>query len=1061
MLTLKGYADAGGVRGAIAQSAESVYRTLNPDEQAIARALFLRLTDLGEAGDETGAAPYTRRRAAVTEVLHDAADRPTVQTVLDTLARARLVTMEQDAVEVAHEALIREWPTLRAWLEEDREGLRIHRHLTETAIAWEAQRRDVGKLYRGARLAQAREWATANPSLLNALERGFLEASELEEARTEREREAQRQRELEAAQQVAQAEARRSAERGRLLRWIGVAAVLLLVAAVVAAVLGTRYRASSQENAALADVNATTAAQNAAIAATAQATEAEAVAAREQEVRQRTAAEAAEEEAARQRDAAQLQARINLANSLAGEAILQGEKDSVLSLLLALEANRLRDVPQTRNALLSALEQSPGRVRYLAVDATSLLSGVAVTPDGETLLSSSGDGIILWDAATGEPIGEPLSGFNGAVQHATFSGGGDLIAVLLAPDESEGRAEVELWETGSQGAAWKRVAVLTTACTIGTCRMDVSASGRFLAAGGCEESEGPRGSICTRSGASSWDLSPLLEDGREPALVAQASLDGDVWDLAVSPDGVAVGLGGCGAYLAETDSCAAPLVALWQPETGEVLSKAQGAFADTELTEVDDIAFAPGGGPLGVAGCYRGETGNFCQEGRAELWNVSTLTRLAQVTSDAETSFSSLAISSDRQIVALGGEDTINLWEPATGGMKGPPMIGHHATVAELAFSPDGQTLFSAGQDQRIGCWDLRLPGGVRTQLAAYPSAIGQPSFSPDSTRVAVGTPFGIDLRDAATGQLIDTIDPDQEAVGYFDVEFSPDGTMVATADQINSTVRLWDVTARAPLCPPLLLAPGEPAYDVAFSPDGKTLASSGGGLDIVLWDVESLVAGTPLSRTLSGHGFSAPYSGVPQVTFSPDGTLLASGGHDGTARLWDVASGRQIGKSMASPATYSVSFSPDGQILAAGSQAEVITLWDVATQSPISPPLEPNQGIWKLSFSPVGTALLAIDGTGVLHLWDLSLEGGMARPFGETVSAHKAVAFGLDISPDGQTAITSAASGELQLWRINPAWWRQRACAIAGRNLTQAEWTQYRPNEPYQLTCDPWPPGE
>ncbi|MBN1642859.1 MAG: bacterial transcriptional activator domain-containing protein, partial [Anaerolineae bacterium] len=365
MLTLKGYADAGGVRGAIAQSAESVYRALSRGEQAVARGLFLRLTGLGGTDDEAGAVPYTRRRAAVTEVLQGREDRPVVWTVLDTLSRARLVTIEQDAVQVAHEALIREWPTLRGWLDEDREGLRIHRHLTETALAWKGQDRDAGELYRGARLAQAREWSVGNPDLLNELEREFLEASEAEAARAEREREAQRQRELEAAQQVAEAEKRRSEERGRLLRWIGVAAALLLVAAVAAAVLGAQYRTTSRENAALAYVNATTAAQNASIAATAQAAEAEAVAARKQEERQRAAAEAAEDEAATQRDAAQLQARINLATSLASEAILQGEKTSELSLLLALEANRLRDVPQTRNALLSALEQSPGRVRYL------------------------------------------------------------------------------------------------------------------------------------------------------------------------------------------------------------------------------------------------------------------------------------------------------------------------------------------------------------------------------------------------------------------------------------------------------------------------------------------------------------------------------------------------------------------------------------------------------------------------------------------------------------------------------------------------------------------------
>lgn len=284
---------------------------------------------------------------------------------------------------------------------------------------------------------------------------------------------------------------------------------------------------------------------------------------------------------------------------------------------------------------------------------------------------------------------------------------------------------------------------------------------------------------------------------------------------------------------------------------------------------------------------------------------------------------------------------------------------------------------------------------------------------------------------------------------------------MLATADAANGTVQLWNVASRSALCPPLLLAPGEPAYDVAFSPDGKTLASSGGGLDIVLWDVESMIAGTPLSRTLSCPVVSMPWGGVVQVTFSPDGTLVASGGHNGTSRLWDVASDRQIGKPMPTPSVWSVSFSPDGRILATGTQAEVITLWDVATQSQIGPPLEPNQGIPKLSFAPVGTTLVAIDDVGVLHLWDLSIEGGTARPYGESMSGHKFRAWGVDVSPDGQTAVTAAASGELQLWHIDPVWWRERACAIAGRNLTQAEWAQYLPGEDYHVTCAAWPAGD
>src|SRR5439155_1435414 len=109
MLTLLGYLQAGGVQGAIAQTAETVYREgLTPDQQALARNIFLRLTELGEGTEDT------RRRVAIAELTPRAEQRDDVDEVLRTLADARLVTIGEGTVEVAHEALIRHWPTLRA-----------------------------------------------------------------------------------------------------------------------------------------------------------------------------------------------------------------------------------------------------------------------------------------------------------------------------------------------------------------------------------------------------------------------------------------------------------------------------------------------------------------------------------------------------------------------------------------------------------------------------------------------------------------------------------------------------------------------------------------------------------------------------------------------------------------------------------------------------------------------------------------------------------------------------------------------------------------------------------
>src|SRR5688572_30475275 len=158
MMTLSGYASSGGVRGAIAETAETVFTDqFTREQKTIARKIFLRLTQLS---DETSMAD-TRRRATFNEWILRPEEAATTHTVIKVLADARLITTSENSAEVAHEALIREWPTLRSWLEDNREGLRLHRHLTEAAQEWIVMNRESDVLYRGARLAQAREWAVS------------------------------------------------------------------------------------------------------------------------------------------------------------------------------------------------------------------------------------------------------------------------------------------------------------------------------------------------------------------------------------------------------------------------------------------------------------------------------------------------------------------------------------------------------------------------------------------------------------------------------------------------------------------------------------------------------------------------------------------------------------------------------------------------------------------------------------------------------------------------------------------------------------------------------------
>ena len=175
-MTLASYQATGGLHAAVARLAESVYTGLDPDQQQAARRMFLRLTGPG-AGDAV-----VKRRARLTDLATDQA----TSALVDLLARRRLLTIDDGAVEVAHEALLREWPRFTDWLEEDREGIRLRAHLADAAANWDTAGRDTGELYRGARLSATLDWTTAHTQDLNPVEQEFVTASSTEHQRQNR-----------------------------------------------------------------------------------------------------------------------------------------------------------------------------------------------------------------------------------------------------------------------------------------------------------------------------------------------------------------------------------------------------------------------------------------------------------------------------------------------------------------------------------------------------------------------------------------------------------------------------------------------------------------------------------------------------------------------------------------------------------------------------------------------------------------------------------------------------------------------------------------------------------
>ena len=223
VLTVEGYRATGGIRSAVAQSAERLYDSLTPPDRDVLRTVLQRLVTPTPAGEPVATRVPTRVFAG----------SPDAPRLLDLLVRSRLVTTAQDTVTIAHESLVRAWPRLRTWLDEDVEGQRILAHLQVTADTWDTLGRPDDELYRGARLSAAREWRTRTNPVLAPVEEDFLSAAtataDAERLRQERDH----------AHQI---------RRNRQLRGALAAVMALLAVALVAGTLaGLNSRAAQNE----------------------------------------------------------------------------------------------------------------------------------------------------------------------------------------------------------------------------------------------------------------------------------------------------------------------------------------------------------------------------------------------------------------------------------------------------------------------------------------------------------------------------------------------------------------------------------------------------------------------------------------------------------------------------------------------------------------------------------------------------------------------------------------------------------------------------------------------
>ncbi len=933
LITHENYRAIGKTTGALAKRAEEIYSELTPEQQATAQQMFLRLVTLGEGVEDT------RRRTLRSELAAIVADSETMDEIIDTFSAYRLLSLDHDpatrspTVEVAHEAILREWERLRGWLNASRHEIRLQRQLATAVADWRAGKQDLSFLLRGARLEQFEKWSQETQLALTPDEHAYLAASL-----------AQRQQER-TDEQERQAREQRLERRSRnFLRGLVVMLALAFIGVTIFALFALDRETQIQGAYATSQANLTRAERE-----------------------------------------AEVNHSLVLANAAEDE---QATGSTELALMLALEAYRIPDPPAEAERVLRAVADEPGS-RAILTAFTSQVNAVAVSPDSQLILAAGCADLQGERCASGEIV---LFDVQTTTETQRLHGHSDTItSVVFTPD---GRS---VWSASADGslAFWDidggRIVQQFALDLGGVQQIALSPDGTLLLAatdsGLIAVIDPTEGTILRRLEAHEGSVNAVAfsPDGQQ-ALSGGADTQVILWDVQTG-DIVRQMVGHTGSVLAvafhpdglRAVSCGDDFTArFWTLETGEELQQVNGAVpAQAVVIQPDGnrLLVEYGGGliikefdqwsdtgyvvtdPTGgmdamydVTALAFAPSGEFVltglQSGAVMLWTMTADHVVHRYADPAiSTEVGSFDLRADGRRMAVGAVDPgeVLLWDTdpqsPTYGTILARLPGQQGNVFPLLYSPDGAALLVGSGDwyggsdaKSLNLWnvDEASPayGTIIHSFAdyrAYPRAF---AFTPDGHYILVGTQNltaqgGFVMWDARTGELITHFEIDHDVSNIL---LSADGTHALTVSGWVSGITEWDVDpASLSFGQALRVIPtNSVAYDLAWGPTPATFFLG----DLTTTLQERDYASGQVIRSFSGGGTAGMWS----IDVSEDEQHIITGSDNGEIILWDYPSGREIWRAP-NQLSYvpSLVFRPDGKSAISMTSPGIPIEWNVA----------------------------------------------------------------------------------------------------------------------------------